>query len=41
MALLLFKLTEATNYMLTFSFDFAEQYVYVEIFTSFYLQEGR
>ena len=29
---LLFKFTEATNYIFTFSFDFAEQYVYVDIF---------
>ena len=29
---LFFKFTEATNYILTFSFDFAEQYVYVDIF---------
>ena len=29
---LLFKFNEATNYILTFSFDFAEQYLYVDIF---------
>ena len=29
---LLFKFIEATNYILAFSFDFAEQYVYVDIF---------
>ena len=27
-----FKFTEPTNYILTFSFDFAEQYVDVDIF---------
>ena len=29
---LLFKFTEATNYIFTFPFDVAEQYVYVGIF---------
>ena len=34
---LFFKFTEATNYILTFSFDFAEQYVYVDIFIKWLL----